>query len=105
MIDRDYLEQKHPDIVEKLKAVYDPEIPLDIFSLGLIYDVQVNEDNSCDVAMTLTAPACPVAEQMPRWVEEAVEKAGYSPVKVKLTFDPPWQKDFISEDGRLILNL
>ena len=105
MIDREYYEEKYPDIVKHLRKVYDPEIPIDIFELGLIYDLQPNEDNSCDVIMTLTAPNCPVAGDMPQWVQEAIGKAGYSRVRVELTFTPPWTPDYISEDGRLYLGI
>ena len=83
--------------------MYDPEIPIDIYELGLIYDINVAEDNSCMITMTLTSPACPVAEQLPETVQRAVEKAGYDPVRINLTFDPPWEKDFVSNDGRLML--
>ena len=103
MIDREFFDKKYPDITDNLKCVYDPEIPIDIYELGLIYDINVAEDNSCIITMTLTSPACPVAEQLPESVQRAVEKAGYDPVKINLTFDPPWEKDFVSNDGRLML--
>tara|TARA_Y100001937_G_scaffold115694_1_gene166792 strand:+ start:1240 stop:1557 length:318 start_codon:yes stop_codon:yes gene_type:complete len=105
MIDRQYFEEKYPDIVRELRKVYDPEIPLDIFELGLIYDIQLQEDNSVDVVMTLTAPNCPVAGELPQWVQEAVELAGHDTVRIKLTFDPPWMKDFVSEEGLLALGM
>ena len=105
MIDRDQIEKKYPYIVDELRKVYDPEIPIDIFELGLIYDLRVNEDNSSDVVMTLTAPNCPVAGEMPQWVQQAVTKAGHSPVRVQLTFNPPWTQEYISEDGRLYLGM
>jgi len=105
MIDREYFNNKHPDIIANLQSVYDPEIPIDIYELGLIYDIQVNKDNSCDVTMTLTSPACPVAEQLPQWVQEAVQKAGHTPVRINLTFDPPWVIEFVSDDGRLLLGM
>ena len=105
MIDRQHYEDKYPKLTESLHTVYDPEIPVDVFELGLIYDVQINEDNSADVVMTLTSPNCPVAEQLPQWVQEAVVNAGYSPVRMQLTFEPPWVMDFMSDDARLILGM
>ena len=105
MIDRQYYEEKYPHIIKELHNVYDPEIPIDVFELGLIYDLQVNEDNSADVVMTLTAPNCPVAGDIPQWIQQAVERSGHSPVKIELTFDPPWTPDMISEDGRLYLGM
>jgi len=105
MIDRQYYEEKYPHITKELHNVYDPEIPIDVFELGLIYDLQINQDNSVDIIMTLTAPNCPVAGDMPRWIQEAVERSGHSPARVQLTFDPPWNPDYISEDGRLYLGM
>ena len=105
MIDRQHYEDTYPKLTESLHTVYDPEIPVDVFELGLIYDVQINEDNSADVVMTLTSPNCPVAEQLPQWVQEAVVNAGYSPVRMQLTFEPPWVMDFMSDDARLILGM
>lgn len=105
MIDRAYFEEKYPHIVKELHGVYDPEIPIDVFELGLIYDLKINEDNSAEVVMTLTAPNCPVAGDMPQWIQQAVEKSGHSPVKVELTFDPPWTPEMVSEDGRLYLGI
>ena len=105
MIDRQYYEKKYPHITKELHNVYDPEIPIDVFELGLIYDLQINQDNSVDIIMTLTAPNCPVAGDMPRWIQEAVERSGHSPARVQLTFDPPWNPDYISEDGRLYLGM
>ncbi len=105
MIDREYFEQKYPHIVSELHKVYDPEIPLDIFELGLIYNIELNEDDSVDIVMTLTAPNCPVAGQMPEWVEQAVNRAGHDKVRVNLTFEPPWTKEYVSEDGLLALGM
>ena len=105
MIDRDYFEEKYPHNVKELHKVYDPEIPLDIFELGLIYNIELNEDDSVDVVMTLTAPNCPVAGQMPEWVEQAVNRAGHDNVRVNLTFEPPWTKEYVSEDGLLALGM
>ena len=105
MIDRQYFEEKYPHITKELHNVYDPEIPIDVFELGLIYNLQVNEDNSVDCVMTLTAPNCPVAGEMPQWIQQAIEKAGHTPARIQLTFDPPWNPDYISEDGRLYLGM
>ena len=105
MIDRERYEKEYPKITLNLHTVYDPEIPVDVFELGLIYDIQVNEDNSADVVMTLTSPNCPVAEQLPQWVQTAVADAGHSPVRMQLTFDPPWDMSFMSDDARLILGM
>ncbi len=105
MIDRPYYEEKYPHITKELHSVFDPEIPIDVFELGLIYDLQVKEDNSCDVVMTLTAPNCPVAGEMPQWIQQAIERSGHLPVHVELTFDPPWNPEMISEDARLYLGM
>ena len=105
MIDREHYEKEYPELTEKLHTVYDPEIPVDVFELGLIYDVQINKDKSADVVMTLTSPNCPVAEQLPQWVQAAVADAGYSPVRMQLTFDPPWEMSFMSDDARLIMGM
>ena len=78
MIDREHYEKEYPNITEQLHKVYDPEIPVDVFELGLIYDVQINEDQSADVVMTLTSPNCPVAGELPSWVQEAVANAAVS---------------------------
>ncbi len=105
MIDREYYEKTFPNIVHELRSVYDPEIPIDVFELGLIYDIILQKDNSVDVRMTLTAPNCPVAGELPQWIQEAVEKAGHDTVRIELTFDPPWTPEMISEDGRLYLGM
>ena len=87
------LEQLTADIVAALKTVYDPEIPADIYELGLIYKIDVDDERNVAVEMTLTAPGCPVAGEMPVWVENAVAAvAGVGQVSVKLTFDPPWDR-------------
>jgi FeS assembly SUF system protein len=100
------LEQLTADIVGALKTVYDPEIPCDIYELGLIYKIDIDDDRSCTVDMTLTAPGCPVAGEMPIWVENAVNSvAGISGTKVNLTFVPPWTKDRMSDEARLALNM
>ena len=91
-------------IVKVLKSIYDPEIPGDIYELGLIYDVFVNEDNHVKVLMTLTTPNCPVAETLPLEVEDKVRSIEeVAEAKVELTFDPPWTRDLMSEEAKLEL--
>ena len=93
-------------IVRTLKTIYDPEIPVDIYELGLIYDVFVNEDNHVKVLMTLTTPNCPVAETLPLEVEDKVRSIEeVAEAKVELTFDPPWTRDLMSEEAKLELGL
>ena len=100
------LEQLTADIVAALKTVYDPEIPADIYELGLIYKIDVDDARNVAVEMTLTAPGCPVAGEMPVWVENAVASvAGVGQVSVKLTFDPPWDKDRMSDEAKLALGM
>ncbi len=93
-------------IVKVLKGIYDPEIPVDIYELGLIYDVMVNTDDEVKILMTLTSPNCPVAESLPREVEEKVKKIeNVKDVEVEITFDPPWSKDLMSEEAKLELGM
>ena len=93
-----------PEIIDALKTVYDPEIPVNIYDLGLIYDFTVDENFFVDVVMTLTAPGCPVAETFPGFVENAVKTVvGVSDARVELTFDPPWTMDNMSEEAKLEL--
>jgi FeS assembly SUF system protein len=100
------LEQLTADIVAALKTVYDPEIPADIYELGLIYKIDVDDDRNIAIEMTLTAPGCPVAGEMPTWVENAVAAVpGVGQVKVTLTFDPPWDKDRMSDEAKLALGM
>ena len=88
------LERLTTDIIAALKTVYDPEIPADIYELGLIYKVDIEDDRTVKIEMTLTAPGCPVAGEMPGWVADAVEPlAGVKQVNVEMTFDPPWGMD------------
>src|ERR1700712_3920006 len=88
------------DIVAALKTVYDPEIPADIYELGLIYKIDIEDNRSVKIDMTLTAPGCPVAGEMPGWVENAVGAVeGVSGVEVNMTFDPPWSADRMSEEA------
>jgi FeS assembly SUF system protein len=100
------LEQLTADIVAALKTVYDPEIPADIYELGLIYSIDVDDERNIAIEMTLTAPGCPVAGEMPTWVENAVASLpGVGRVSVKLTFDPPWEQSRMSDEARLALNM
>ncbi|MEC5290780.1 SUF system Fe-S cluster assembly protein [Aurantimonas sp. C2-6-R+9] len=90
------------DIVGALKTVYDPEIPADIYELGLIYKIDIDDERNVDVEMTLTAPGCPVAGEMPIWVENAVNSvAGVGQVRVDLVFDPPWTPERMSEEAQV----
>ena len=94
------------DIIEALKSVFDPEIPVDIYELGLIYKVDIDDDRKVDIEMTLTAPGCPVAGEMPGWVETAAKSVeGIKAVEVSLTFDPPWDPSRMSDEARLALNM
>ena len=93
-------------MIEKLKGVYDPEIPVDIYELGLIYKVDISDDKDVVVDMTLTAPGCPVAGEMPDWVRDAVmEVEGIKSCTVNLVFDPPWSPDKMSDEAKLQLNM
>lgn len=93
-------------IVKMIKTIFDPEIPVDIYELGLIYDVFVNEDFDVKILMTLTTPNCPVAETLPVEVEEKVMSINeVESAKVELTFDPPWSKDLMSEEAKLELGM
>ena len=93
-------------IVNVLKTIFDPEIPVDIYELGLIYDVLVNEDSEVKILMTLTTPNCPVAESLPMEVEEKVKSLdGVNSAEVEITFDPPWTQDLMSEEAKLELGM
>jgi FeS assembly SUF system protein len=93
-------------IVAALKTVYDPEIPADIYELGLIYNVDVDDSNFVSIDMTLTAPACPVAGEMPSWVENAVSSVpGVAGAKVNMVFDPPWDQSRMSDEARVALDM
>jgi FeS assembly SUF system protein len=99
-------EQLAPDIIDALRTVYDPEIPVNIYDLGLIYDFKVDDNFFVDVSMTLTAPGCPVAETFPGFVENAVKSVvGVSDARVELTFEPPWTMANMSEEAKLELGL
>ena len=93
-------------LIEKLKTVFDPEIPVDIYELGLIYKVDVSDDKDVVIDMTLTAPGCPVAGEMPGWVEDAVkELPEIKSCKVELVFEPPWDPSRMSDEAKLQLNM
>ena len=93
------------DLIGALKTVYDPEIPVDIYELGLIYKVDLDDDRNLTIDMTLTAPGCPVAGEMPAWVENAARGVeGIQDVKVNMVFDPPWDASRMSEEAQVALN-
>ena len=99
------LERLTQDIIVALKSVYDPEIPADIYELGLIYKIDIDDDRNIAIEMTLTAHGCPVAGEMPGWVENAVSVVpGVSGVNVRIVFDPPWDQSRMSEEARVALN-
>ncbi len=99
-------ERLHDDIVAALKTVYDPEIPADIYELGLIYGIAIDAERGVTITMTLTAPGCPVAGEMPKWVENAVNAVpGVSNTTVNMTFDPPWDMSRMSDEARLAINM
>ena len=92
------------DIIAAIKTVYDPEIPADIYELGLIYKIDIEDDRSVRIDMTLTAPGCPVAGEMPGWVQDAVSMVeGVGNVEVEMTFDPPWTPDRMSEEAQVAI--
>jgi FeS assembly SUF system protein len=102
----DAYEPLRNDIIAALKTVYDPEIPSDIYELGLIYSIDIDAERNVAIAMTLTAPGCPVAGEMPKWVENAVNAVpGVSNTSVVMTFDPPWDMSRMSDEARLALNM
>jgi len=96
----------HDPIVAAIKTVYDPEIPVDIYELGLIYRLDINEQGMVDIDMTLTAPACPVAGEMPIWVRDAViQVSGVRGCEVNMVFDPPWDKSRMSDEAQVALDM
>ena len=100
------LERIRRDITAAIKTVYDPEIPVDIYELGLIYKVDISNDRAVHVEMTLTSPGCPVAGEMPEWVVNAVvDVEGVNKAKVTLSFDPPWEQSMMSDEARFALNM
>jgi FeS assembly SUF system protein len=105
-IPQEELDRITDELIQELKKVYDPEIPVDIYELGLIYKVDINDDRHVDIEMTLTAPACPVAGEMPGWVEDAARRVeGVKSAKANLVFDPPWDTSRMSDEARLQLNM
>jgi FeS assembly SUF system protein len=100
------LEELTTAMVKELKTVFDPEIPVDIYELGLIYKIDVTDTKDVIIDMTLTAPGCPVAGEMPGWVKEAVQRIpGLGEVTVNMVFDPPWTPERMSEEAKLELNM
>lgn len=100
------LEQLKERVIEKIRAVFDPEIPINVYDLGLIYDVQITEMKEVVILMTLTAPNCPAAGYLPPQVEEAAKSVdSITDCKIILTFDPPWDKERLSDDAKLMLDM
>ncbi len=100
------LDQLTDDLIAALKTVFDPEIPVDIYELGLIYKVDVSDDKDVLIDMTLTAPGCPVAGEMPGWIEDAVMTVpGIKSARANLVFDPPWDSSKMSDEAKLALNM
>jgi FeS assembly SUF system protein len=98
------IEQLEKDVIEAIQTCYDPEIPVNIYELGLIYEININEENAVHVMMTLTSPSCPVAETLPPDVESKIAAVeGVSSAKVEITFDPPWEQSMMSEEAKLEL--
>ncbi len=105
-LSQEELDRLTDQLVDKLKTVFDPEIPVDIYELGLIYKVDVSDDRDVAIDMTLTAPGCPVAGEMPGWVEDAVmDIDGVKSCTVNLVFDPPWDPSRMSDEAKLQLNM
>jgi FeS assembly SUF system protein len=93
-------------IINVLKAIFDPEIPVDIYELGLIYEIKIDDEFNTEIIMTLTSPNCPVAESLPKEVEDKVSEVhGVETSKVNIVFDPPWDKDMMSEEAKLDLGM
>ena len=94
------------EIIEEIRKIYDPEIPVNIYELGLIYDVKIENDSTAKIIMTLTSPNCPVAESLPQEVKEKVSSINLvNEVEIEMTFEPPWSKDLMSEEAKLELGL
>ncbi|MBI1317170.1 SUF system Fe-S cluster assembly protein [bacterium] len=105
-MDETRMQQLGEEVVEVLRGIYDPEIPVNIYELGLVYDIKVSDEADVHVLMTLTSPNCPVAETLPREVEGKVRSLdAVKDVEVEITFDPPWTKDMMSEEAQLELGL
>ena len=100
------LDRLTEDLIAALKTVFDPEIPVDIYELGLIYKVDLSDDKDVLIDMTLTAPGCPVAGEMPGWIEDAVMKVeGIKSARANLVFEPPWDPSKMSDEAKLALNM
>ena len=103
---KDNLTVKKEDIINQLKEVFDPEIPVNIYDLGLIYEIRIDDEKKVKIKMTLTSPNCPVAESLPQEVSQKIKKlSSMTSLAVYLTFDPPWDKDMMSEDAKLALDI
>jgi FeS assembly SUF system protein len=97
---------KEAEVIDALRTIYDPEIPVNIYDLGLIYEIDINEDGKVRIVMTLTSPNCPVADSLPEEVHDIVaDLPGITSVEVNLTFDPPWDRDMLSDEALLELGL
>ena len=97
---------KKEDIVNQIKEVFDPEIPVNIYDLGLIYEIKIDEEKKVEIIMTLTSPNCPVAESLPQEVSQKIKNLhGMKSLAVYLTFDPPWDQNMMSEDAKLALDI
>ena len=97
---------KKEDIVNQMKEVFDPEIPVNIYDLGLIYEIKIDEEKKVEIIMTLTSPNCPVAESLPKDVSQKIKNLnGMKSLAVYLTFDPPWDQNMMSEDAKLALDV
>ena len=97
---------KKEDIVNQIKEVFDPEIPVNIYDLGLIYEIKIDEEKKVEIIMTFTSPNCPVAESLPQEVSQKIKNLhGMKSLAVYLTFDPPWDKNMMSEDAKLALDI
>ena len=97
---------KKEDIVNQIREVFDPEIPVNIYDLGLIYEIKIDEEKKVEIIMTLTSPSCPVAESLPKEVSQKIKNLnGMKSLAVYLTFEPPWDKDMMSEDAKLALDI
>ena len=104
--DNESLTIKNEDIVNQMKEVFDPEIPVNIYDLGLIYEIKIDEEKKVEIIMTLTSPNCPVAESLPKEVSQKIKDLnGMKSLAVYLTFDPPWDKNMMSEDAKLALDI
>lgn len=105
-MDKEQIQELEEKIVIVLKNIYDPEIPVNIYELGLIYEIKVSEDGKAEVLMTLTSPNCPVAESMPAQVKEEVSfLSGITDVEVEITFEPPWDHDMMTDEAKLELGM